>query len=111
MLEHSKLIQEIKRGNDWGIETPTVNVNFPRLMKRKDAIIDELLTNIEGYILSNQITFYRGEAAVSNDLTVTVGNEIFTAMDIILATGSKPFVPSFKGIETASYYTTDTFLI
>lgn len=109
LLEHSKLIQEIKRGNDWGIETPTVHVNFPRLMKRKDAIIDELLTNIEGYILSNQITFYRGEAAVAKDLTVTVGSESFTATDIILATGSKPFVPPFKGLETSSYFTTDTF--
>lgn len=109
MLEHSKLIQEINRGNDWGIETPTVNVNFPRLMQRKDAIIDELLTNIEGFILSNQITFYRGEAAVSSDLTVTVDNDSFTATDVILATGSKPFVPPFEGLETSSYYTTDTF--
>lgn len=109
MLEHSKLIQEINRGNDWGIETPTINVNFPRLMQRKDAIIDELLTNIEGFILSNQITFYRGEAAVSNDLTVTVDNDAFTATDVILATGSKPFVPPFEGLETSSYYTTDTF--
>ncbi|MFC9538609.1 dihydrolipoyl dehydrogenase [Lysinibacillus sp. NPDC056959] len=109
MLEHSKLIQEINRGNDWGIETPTVNVNFPRLMQRKDAIIDELLTNIEGFILSNQITFYRGEAALSSDLTVTVDNDAFTATDVILATGSKPFVPPFEGLETSSYYTTDTF--
>jgi len=109
MLEHSKLIQEINRGNDWGIETPIVNVNFPRLMQRKDAIIDELLTNIEGFILSNQITFYRGEAAVSSDLTVTVNNDAFTAKDVILATGSKPFVPPFEGLETSSYYTTDTF--
>ncbi|MGE8033642.1 dihydrolipoyl dehydrogenase [Lysinibacillus sp. NPDC093692] len=109
MLEHSKLIQEINRGNDWGIETPTVNVNFPRLMQRKDAIIDELLTNIEGFILSNQITFYRGEAVVSSDLTVTVDNDAFTATDVILATGSKPFVPPFEGLETSSYYTTDTF--
>jgi len=109
MLEHSKLIQEINRGNDWGIETPTVNVNFPRLMQRKNAIIDELLTNIEGFILSNQITFYRGEAAVSSDLTVTVNNDAFTATDVILATGSKPFVPPFEGLEPSFYYTTDTF--
>jgi len=109
LLEHSKLVQEIKRGNDWGIETPKVNVNFPRLMQRKDSLIEELLANIEGYILSNHITFYRGEASVAKDMTVTVGKEIFTATDIILATGSKPFVPPFKGIESSRYYTTDTF--
>ncbi len=109
LLEHSKLVQEIQRGNDWGIETPVVNVNFPRLMQRKNTIVQELLENIEQYIASNHITFYRGEASVAADLTVTVGQETFAAKDIILATGSKPFVPPFKGLENSSYYTTDTF--
>ncbi|MFJ7735876.1 dihydrolipoyl dehydrogenase [Lysinibacillus sp. NPDC097287] len=109
LLEHSKLVQEIERGNNWGIETPTVNINFPRLMQRKDTVIAELLANIEGFIASNHIVFYRGEASVAQDLTVSVGTEIFTAKDIILATGSKPFVPPFKGLETSTYYTTDTF--
>lgn len=84
LLEHSKLVQEIKRGNDWGIETPTVNINFARLMQRKDAVIAELLGNIEDFIASNKIVFYRGEASVSEDLIVTVGTEIITAKDIIL---------------------------
>ncbi|TKI72845.1 dihydrolipoyl dehydrogenase [Lysinibacillus mangiferihumi] len=109
MLEHSKLVQEIQRGNDWGIETPALNVNFPRLMQRKNAVIQELLENIEHFIVSNHITFYRGEATVAADLTVTVNQETFLAKDIILATGSKPFVPPFKGLESATYYTTDTF--
>ncbi|KOS69876.1 acetoin dehydrogenase [Lysinibacillus contaminans] len=109
LLEHSKLVQEIERGKSWGIETSTVNINFPRLMQRKDAVIAELLANIEGFIANNQITFYRGEASMTQDLTVTVGTATFTAKDIILATGSKPFVPPFKGLETATYYTTDTF--
>ena len=109
LLEHSKLVQEIKRGNSWGIDTPTVNIDFPRLMQRKDTVIAELLVNIEGFIANNKIVFYRGEASVTQDLTVSVGTEVFTAKDIILATGSKPFVPSFKGLETSTYYTTDTF--
>lgn len=109
LLEHSKLVQEIQRGNSWGIETSIVNVNFPRLMQRKDAVVAELLANIEGFIASNQIVFYRGEASVAQDLTITVGSESFIAKDIILATGSKPFVPPFKGLETSTYYTTDTF--
>lgn len=109
LLEHSKLVQEIKRGNEWGIETTTVNVNFERLMQRKDIVIGELLANIEHFIASNHITFYRGEASVAKDLTVTVGADRFAATDIILATGSKPFVPPFKGLEKSTYYTTDTF--
>ena len=110
LLEHSKLVQEIKRGNSWGIEVPKVEINFPRLMQRKDTIIHELLTNLEQYIINNHITLYRGEASIGKDLTITIGNETIMASDIILATGSKPFVPRFKGLETSTYHTTDTFL-
>lgn len=121
MLEHSKLVQEFKRAQQWGITADEIIINFPKLMKRKDAVIEELLANIEEYISTSQITLFRGEAAVANlhciesvksnaaDLTVTVAGHAFKAKDIILATGSKPFVPPFKGIETADYYTTDTF--
>lgn len=109
MLEHSKLVQEINRAKSWGIESTEVKVNFPQLMKRKDHIIEQLLDNIETYITNNKIAFYHGEATVAKNLVVTVGDQSFTASNIILATGSKPFVPPFKGLETATYYTTDTF--
>lgn len=109
MLEHSKLIQEIRRGTNWGVTVPTINIDFPKLMKRKDAVIAELLDNIEGFIENAQITMYRGEATVANNKVIKVGNEAFEAKNIILATGSHPFVPPFKGIETATFHTTDTF--
>lgn len=109
MLEHSKLVQEIRRGTDWGITVPTIDIDFPKLMKRKDAVVAELLDNIEGFIESAHITMYRGEASVTAERKVMVGEKAFTADYVILATGSRPFVPPFKGIETANYYTTDTF--
>lgn len=109
MLEHSKLVQSIERGRTWGINTPKTEIDFPKLMRRKDTIVNELIDNIQHYIEKNQVFFYAGEASVADDLTITVGEECFTATDIMLATGSKPFVPPFKGLETTSYYTTDTF--
>ncbi len=109
MLEHSKLVQEIHRGTEWGITVPTIHIDFPKLMKRKDRVVEELRQNIEGFIANAQITMYRGEASVSAERVVTVGKQAFEAKHVILATGSRPFVPPFKGLETAKYYTTDTF--
>ena len=109
MLEHSKLVQEIRRGTDWGITVPTINIDFPKLMRRKDAVIDELLHNIEDFIENAQIDLIYGEATVTTDKIVIVNNQSYEAKNVILATGSRPFVPPFKGLETANYYTTDTF--
>src|SRR5690606_33969457 len=105
MLAHSKLVQEIRRGTDWGVTVPTINIDCKILMKRKDVVVEELLTNIETYIRNARITLYKGEAAVTAERKVIVGDEAFTATNVILATGSRPFVPPFKGIETANYYT------
>lgn len=109
MLEHSKLVQSIERGRTWGIHTEETTIDFPRLMQRKDTIVQELLTNIETYIEKNAITFFRGEAQIAHDLTISVSEHTIHAKDIILATGSKPFVPPFKGLEEVDYDTTDTF--
>lgn len=109
MLEHSKLVQEIRRGTDWGITVPTIDIDFKKIMQRKDLVVAELLENIEGFIAKAQITMYRGEASVTAERKVFVGEESFTATNVILATGSRPFVPPFKGLENATYYTTDTF--
>jgi len=109
MLEHSKLVQEIRRGTDWGVTVPTINIDFPKLMQRKDRVVDELLSNIETFIENAQITMYRGKATVTAERKVIIGNQAFTADHVILATGSRPFVPPFKGLENANYHTTDTF--
>lgn len=109
MLEHSKLVQEIRRGTDWGVTVPEINIDFSKLMRRKDKVVEELLHNIEMFVKNAQITFIRGEATVTAERKVIVGEEEFRAKNVILATGSRPFVPPFKGIETGNYYTTDTF--
>src|SRR5690606_30108034 len=108
MIEHSKLIQKMKLGEQWGISTNNIEIDFPKLMQRKEDLIQQLLEDIHRYIGNNTITYYSGKAEVTKDLVVKVNGEEFEAKDIILATGSKPFVPPFKGLETATYYTTDT---
>jgi len=108
MIEHSKLIQKLQLGKEWGIHTSNLEIDFEKLSKRKDDIIHKLLENIHFYINNVSIRYYTGEAKVPKEKIVTVNDEILAANNIILATGSKPFVPPFKGLETASYHTTDT---
>lgn len=108
MIEHARIIQKMKLGKQWGITSGPVDIDFPKLMQRKDAIIQQLLEDIHRFIGNNTITLYEGKGEVSKDLTVSVNGEVFEAENIILATGSKPFVPPFKGLESADYYTTDT---
>lgn len=108
MLEHSKMVQKLNEAKEWGITVEGITVDFAKLMDRKDRIIAELLEDIKRYIGNTTITLYSGEATVTKDRIVKANNNEFYAENIIIATGSKPFVPPIKGVENANYYTTDT---
>lgn len=108
MLEHSKIIQKINEAKEWGISAEGIKVDFPKLMERKDRIIQKLLEDIKLFIGNTSITLYSGEAEVTKDKIVKANNNEFYAENIIIATGSKPFVPPIKGVENVKYYTTDT---
>lgn len=109
LLKHSKMVEEIKQANDWGIETGKISIDFPKLMKRKDQVVQTLTNGVSYLLKKNNITLYHGEATVNEDLVVTIGEEKIQGKDILLATGSKPFVPPIKGLESVDYLTTDSF--
>ncbi|MGX9134429.1 dihydrolipoyl dehydrogenase [Rummeliibacillus sp. JY-2-4R] len=109
MLKHSHLAMDIQKANSWGIDAKISSVNFEKLKKRKDQVVNSLVQGVEGLIKKNAITLFSGEATVDRRNTVYIEGKSFHSKDIILATGSRPFVPPIKGLETIDYETTDTF--
>lgn len=109
MLKHSHLALDIQKANAWGIETNIEQINFKKLKMRKNQIVNSLILGVQGLIKKNAITLIEGEARVDQRNTVTVAGKSLYSKDIILATGSKPYVPPIKGLENIKYETTDTF--
>src|SRR5699024_4409639 len=102
-------IETFKKSQQWGFNTANFSVDFAQLMKQKDNVVNQLTSGV-GYLLKkNKITFYQGEAEMVDDLIVQIGDEKIKGHHILLATGSKPFVPNIKGLEAIDYMTTDTF--
>ncbi len=54
------------------------------------------------------IKVYKGEARFLNKHTLSVNNEKLTSKNIILATGTIPFIPPINGIEDIDYLTNET---
>ena len=109
LLEHGTKAHDIRKANDWGIETQAMKVNFSKLVQRKQHIVSTLTGGVKQLLKKNKVTFIKGEATVTKDLEVKVGNQSYQAKDIILATGSKPFIPPIEGLNDIKYETTDTF--
>ena len=109
LLEHGTKAHDIRKANDWGIETQGMKVNFSKLVQRKQHIVSTLTGGVKQLLKKNKVTFIKGEATVTKDLEVKVSNQSYQAKDIIIATGSKPFIPPIEGLNDIKYETTDTF--
>ncbi|MEY2192092.1 dihydrolipoyl dehydrogenase [Neobacillus sp. BF23-41] len=109
LLRHSEMVEEIQKANSWGIKTGELSVDFPKLMKRKDQVVQTLTSGVQHLLKKNDITLFQGEASISDALVVSIGDVKIKGKDILLATGSTPFIPPIKGLDKINYHTTDSF--
>ena len=56
--------------------------------KYRDSIVDKLYKGLTGLVGSKDITFVTGEGHMSGPLSITVGSDVYTGKNILLATGS-----------------------
>ena len=109
LLKHSELVEEIQKANRWGIHTGELSIDFLKLMERKNQVVKTLAGGVEHLLKKNNIEIFQGEASLTGGLIVTVGAETLRGKDLLLATGSRPFIPPINGLHHVNYLTTDTF--
>lgn len=64
-------------------------VDFKRIYERKQQVVENLRSGIETLLSQPNITLVRGEASFVDAQTVQVGDQQYTAKDILIATGSE----------------------
>jgi len=75
------------------------DVNWPRLMAFKRSYTETVPAGTKGGLNQAGITTIDGQAQLLDGKTVQVDDEIFTATNIIIATGQKPVMPDIPGAE------------
>ncbi|KRN27246.1 dihydrolipoyl dehydrogenase [Liquorilactobacillus mali] len=108
-LKHSHWALAAKEASQFGIAMEIKDVDFPRLVKRKDRVVATLQDGIRQLFKSNKITYIEGEASLTKERQLSVAGKTIIAKDILLAMGGHPFIPPINGIDKVKYLTTDTF--
>lgn len=73
-----------------GIYCENVSFSLEKMMQTKQTRLTELHNGIQGLFKKNNVTYVNGTGQLLDQNTIQVGNENFTAQNIILATGSSP---------------------
>jgi len=85
------------------------NIDMNHVMKNVSEVISDIAPHDskERYE-SLGVSVYEGMASIVDGHTVLVNNQKISGKKIVIATGSKPFVPEISGLDKINYLTNET---
>jgi len=93
IMESAKVFAKTKKVSEFGIDgidPLKLTFNWENVKARSKGITKKMSKGIEGLLAKHGVDILWGEAIINDDKSVTVDNKIFTAKDIVIATGSYP---------------------
>ncbi len=90
-----------------GIKIDGVSIDIATMMKKKSGIVDKMTGGIAMLAKGRKVTVITGEAKFTAANTVAVGDQILTAKNIVIATGSAPVELPFMKFDGKTIVSSD----
>jgi mercuric reductase len=88
--------------------TPTeMRFDFSELVRQKDALVATYRDKKYRSILSDRVEVFDGRAEFVNDHTVSVNGRMLEGERFLVATGTRPTIPSVEGLDQVRFLTSD----
>ena len=100
LLQSAGIFKQIEAADTFGITVGKIALDFSKVCKRKQQVVQQLLNGVNFLIKKNRINVIKGTGTIIEPGRVKVaGNEnmIIETDQIIIATGSKPISIPIKG--------------
>jgi dihydrolipoamide dehydrogenase len=111
LLYPAELVTEIQKAQHFGIDVSIKNIDFSKIMERMRSKISSDIRSIEDNLRANpRIDYYKATAEFIEPYTLKAGKEVLKGKIIFLCTGSRPSIPSVKGLDDVDYLTSDDVL-
>lgn len=111
LVGSAKAIQLAQRGEEFGFRISDLEVDWPRIRERKDAIVSGIVSGIERSLDRNpQVELIRGRARFLDAQRLSVDGREIEADKVIVATGVAPLIPEIPGLAEAGYETNETVM-
>jgi mycothione reductase len=103
------IVNQIKHAQRLGVHAEITRVDFEQIMRRTREFVEHDRRTMEESIPGVQgLTYYPLRGEFVDDYTMRVGDELITAENIFLVTGSRPRIPPIEGLEEVPYITSRT---
>ena len=99
LIASAEVLHQIQDAEDFGIVVGSVSFDYSKMVDRKNSVVSKIRKSLEGLIVANKITVFRGFGKFMTPRTIKVtGQDQATVLadKVIIATGSEPRnIPAF----------------
>ncbi len=90
-----------------GVKLGSVELDLATLMKKKDGVVTKLVGGVAQLAKARKITVLTGTASFVSANTIAVGDQNYTAKNIVIATGSAPVELPFMKFDGKTIVSSD----
>ena len=99
LCRSAEVLKTVREADIFGVSAGEVTVDYSRAVARMNSVVDGLRQGVETLLKGCEVVNGRGE--LTADGNVRVGESIFAAPRIVIATGSNPAMLPIPGAELA----------
>ena len=109
MIYAAKIYKTALNAEKFGVEVKEVKLNFKKVLEYTNKLVRDAISDNEKQLAGfKNIDFLKQKGHCISDSSVEVGNVVYTTDNILIATGTKPFIPPIEGIGDIDYLTHET---
>lgn len=113
LIEAARIVWEAAHPRYPGLAPVKMSVNFAELIAQKQEVVETYRGKKYKSILSDDenIQVFDGKAELLDAHTVRVGEVELSGDQILVATGTRPVIPTMEGLDRVSYLTSDLLTV
>lgn len=103
LLHSAKIYDYARFSEKYGVTAKEVEYDHAKVIKRKNKVVRTLVAGINSQLKAAKVNLVTGYGCIegknSQGYIVKVGNDMYTGIRLLIATGSMPIIPSIPGVK------------
>ena len=109
LLYSAKVYSSAKDAIKYGVSCDNVSFDLPKIIARKNKTVRKLVAGIKARMTEAGVEVVNGNAVIKakgeGEVTIECNGQVYTAVNLLLCTGSETVIPPIPGLKETGFWT------